>query len=259
MSETGPARRPRGWRLSVPVVLVLAGLLVATSAKAQPGRTVTDTTHSRLADLVAAQQQQVAAAVAAQQQLEQQVQALTSEQAGTNAGVRAQQSAAAALAGPAGLQAATGPAYVVSLDDAPRGAPVATGYPTPTPDDLVVHQQDVQAVVNALWAGGATAMTIMGQRVVSTSAVRCVGNTLLLQGRVYSPPFVVQAIGDPARLAASVRAAPAVQIYEEYVKAYGLRLSTRTLSSITVPAYDGPLDLTHATPISPAPTPTKGP
>ena len=58
----------------------------------------------------------------------------------------------------------------------------------------------MQAVVNALWAGGAEAMTIMGVRVISTSAVRCVGNTLLLHGRVYSPPFVITAIGDPSAM-----------------------------------------------------------
>ncbi len=61
-----------------------------------------------------------------------------------------------------------------------------------SPDDLVVHQQDVQAVVNALWAGGADAVQVMDQRLLSTSAVRCVGNTLLLNGRVYSPPYADQ-------------------------------------------------------------------
>jgi uncharacterized protein YlxW (UPF0749 family) len=56
----------------------------------------------------------------------------------------------------------------VSLDDAPRreGRPLVSD----NPDDLVVHQQDVQAVVNALWAGGAEAMTLMGERIISTSA-----------------------------------------------------------------------------------------
>ena len=61
---------------------------------------------------------------------------------------------------------------------------------------VVVHQQDVQGVVNALWRGGAEAMQIMDQRVISTSAVRCVGNTLLLQGRVSSPPYTITAVGD---------------------------------------------------------------
>ena len=90
----------------------------------------------------------------------------------------------------------------VTLADAPRSADRVLPEGT-SPDDVVVHQQDVQAVVNALWAGGAEAMQIMDQRIVSTSAVRCVGNTLILQGRVYSPPYEITAIGDPERLAQS--------------------------------------------------------
>ena len=69
----------------------------------------------------------------------------------------------------------------------PNATQTATIRPTVAPDDLVVHQQDVQSVVNALWAGGAEAMMIMDQRVVNTSAVRCIGNTLLLQGRRTRP------------------------------------------------------------------------
>ncbi|HEY5334771.1 MAG TPA: DUF881 domain-containing protein [Mycobacteriales bacterium] len=225
------------------------GILLATSARAHPGRSVADTSHDRLADLVAAQQRSADAATAQQRQLRAQVNALASAEAGTDARVATQQAAAAALAGPAGLTPVTGAAYRVSLDDAPKGASVEAGYPDPTPDDLVVHQQDVQGVVNALWAGGARAMTIMDQRVVSTSAVRCVGNTLLLQGRVYSPPFVVTAIRDPARLAAAVDAAPPVQIFRQYVHVYGLRFVTRTLSSVTLPAFDGPLAVSYASPV----------
>src|SRR5262249_50014238 len=119
----------------------------------------------------------------------------TSRLAQSDSSVAAQQDRANQLLGAAGLQAVHGPALTVELNDAPRTA----GESMPqgaTADDLVVHQQDVQAVVNALWAGGAEAMTIMGVRVISTSAVRCVGNTLLLQGRVFSPPFVITAVGD---------------------------------------------------------------
>ena len=99
-------------------------------------------------------------------------------------------------------------AVTVTLDDAPRADQRSDLAAGARPDDLVIHQQDVQGVVNALWAGGAEAMTIMGQRVVATTAVRCVGNTLLLHGRVYSPPFVVTAVGDPARLRARARRRP---------------------------------------------------
>lgn len=55
------------------------------------------------------------------------------------------------------------------------------------PDDLVVHQQDIQAVLNALWSAGAEAVQMQDQRISATSAPRCVGNTLLLDGRTYSP------------------------------------------------------------------------
>ena len=105
----------------------------------------------------------------------------------------------------AGVVPVSGPGLVVTLNDAPRDAavPAQAG-----PDDLVVHQQDVQAVVNALWSGGADAIMLQDQRVISTSAVRCVGNTLILQGRVYSPPYSITAIGDVPKLRAALGATP---------------------------------------------------
>ena len=97
------------------------------------------------------------------------------------------------IATAAGRTEVRGPAIRVTLDDAKlAGGEVPAGA---DPDDYVIHQQDVQSVVNALWAGGAEAMMLQDQRVISTSAVRCVGNTLILQGRVYSPPYVITAIG----------------------------------------------------------------
>jgi uncharacterized protein YlxW (UPF0749 family) len=242
-------RRPAGWRVGVITLLVVAGVLAASSAERRSGSGVTVTTHDSLADLVDTEQRDVGDAQAQQARLQAEVQAETGRQAATDSGVAQARQQGAALEDPAGLLPATGAAYTVSLDDAPKGAPVAAGYPAPTADDLVVHQQDVQAVVNALWAGGATAMTIMGKRLISTSAVRCVGNTLLLEGRVYSPPFVVTAIGDPKALAASVTAAPAVKIYQQYVAVYGLRFAAGDAGTVTLPGYDGAVTLTGVTAI----------
>ena len=131
------------------------------------------------------------------------------------------------------------------LNDAPKrpdgGLPQGV-----RPDDVVVHQQDVQAVVNALWAGGAEAMTIMGVRVSSTSAVRCGGNTLLLGGRVYSPPFEVTAIGDPDRMRAALDASDGVTALREAAAAFGLSYQETTRAEVTLPAYDGSTDLQYA-------------
>jgi uncharacterized protein YlxW (UPF0749 family) len=143
-----------------------------------------------------------------------------------------------------GLRPVTGPAVTVTLDDAP-----ATVAPNGIdPDLLVVHQQDIQAVVNALWSGGAEAMTVQGQRVISTTGIKCVGNTVVLHGVPYAPPYIVAAIGDPARLEAALATAMAVRIYKQYVAAYGLKYDQRTQTRVTFPAHEGSLDLQYATP-----------
>jgi uncharacterized protein YlxW (UPF0749 family) len=142
----------------------------------------------------------------------------------------------------------TGAGLTVTLDDAPTGAINRSypGLPQPTADDLVVHQQDLQAVVNALWAGGATAIQLMDQRIISTSAVRCVGNVLILQARVYSPPYAMTAIGDVSRLSKALSESSAISNYREYVDAYGLGWKVERHARITVPAYSGSLDLRYA-------------
>lgn len=145
---------------------------------------------------------------------------------------------------PVGLTALRGPGLTVSLEDAPRrDGDLPSGA---TPDDVVVHQQDVQAVVNAMWAGGAEAMTIMDVRIVGTSAVRCVGNTLLLHGQVYSPPFVISAVGDVEAMSAQLEAAPGVRAFRAAAEDFGLGYSVETEEDIYIPAYDGPLNLIDA-------------
>src|SRR6476620_9184515 len=146
----------------------------------------------------------------------------------------------------AGLTAVRGPAITVTLSDAPRDSD--GNYPAGVdPDDLVVHQQDVQSVVNALWAGGADAMMIMDQRVVTTSAVRCIGNTLLLQGRTYSPPFLITAIGDATTMSAALDREPGVRLLLQYVDKYHLGYEVTALDEVQLPAYDGPIRMKSAT------------
>ena len=94
------------------------------------------------------------------------------------------------------LPAVHGPGITVTLNDSPLWENmVDSSGSAANINDYVVHQEDVEAVVNALWAGGAESMMIMDQRVLFNSAVICQGNVLLLQGKKYSPPFTVSAIG----------------------------------------------------------------
>ena len=118
--------------------------------------------------------------------------------------------------------------------------------PGARPDDLVIHQSDVQAVVNAMWAAGATGVSVMDQRLIATSAVRCVGNTLLLQGRTYSPPFVVSAVVDSAAAREELAASPQIAVFEQVVDAFGLTYEMRDRPQVELPAYDGALTLQYA-------------
>lgn len=228
----------------MPVVAVLAGLLFATTSQVARGTNlraeVTD-----VSQLIRAEDARNAERTARVGELRAEVDALSQDRGGST---RAKEDTARAdrLAPAAGYAPVTGDALRVTLDDAditadalPEGVSV---------DDVVVHQQDVQAVVNALWRGGATGITVMDQRIISTSAVRCVGNTLILQGRVYSPPFTVTATGDPATLEAELSADPQVQIYLQYVEKVGLGWLVERQGRITLPAYDGSSTLRHARP-----------
>ena len=143
-----------------------------------------------------------------------------------------------------GLTPVTGPAVTVTLDDAPSSV-AANGI---EPDLLVVHQQDIQAVVNAFWSGGAEAMTIQGQRVISTTAVKCVGNTVVLHGIPYGPPYEISAIGDQARLHTALAESEPIQIYQQYVESYGLVFREKSEPKVRFPGHEGSLDLAHAAP-----------
>jgi len=238
-------RLPRGWSLLTPVVLLLAGVLFTTSATTAKGTDLRNDRRPELAGLIAQRKREVADTQARASALRKQIEAQTRSQAGTDGRVADQRARGDALLGDAGLTALRGPGLTVRLDDAPRRSD-GSRPPGARPDDLVVHQQDVQAVVNALWGGGAEAMTIMGVRVISTSAVRCVGNTLLLDGRVYSPPFEITAIGDPAELQRSLDNAEGVRLFKEAAVSFGLGYQVKTETDVTVPAYDGSIALRSA-------------
>jgi uncharacterized protein YlxW (UPF0749 family) len=238
----------RAFRVLVPVVLAIAGLLAATSVATSHGSQLPGQ-RDDLPGLVADRQAAVAKLDRQAAALRTRVDAQTAGSASGNAQVQRARSQEAQAGAQAGLPAVSGPGLTVALDDAPRsarGRALPPGVPAPTPDDLVVHQQDVQAALNGLRAGGAQALSVMGQRVIATTAVRCVGNTLLVNGRVYSPPFVLVAIGDSDRLRAALNAEPGIEIYQQYVAAYGLRLSVTSSTALHLPAYTGAVALLHA-------------
>jgi uncharacterized protein YlxW (UPF0749 family) len=230
------------WRWLVPLVCAGAGMLFATSAHVSRGTELRSPESANLAGLVRAAEQKVAAGSDRLATLQRQVSAATDRAGRDNTAVAAAQARAKPLRAPVGLTAVHGPGLLVVLDDA-HTVPTDAGVDL---NQLVVHQSDLQSVVNALWAGGAEAMTVAGQRIIATSAVRCVGNTLLLNGRVFSPPFPVLAIGPARQMQDSLDHAPGVTLFKQAASYYGLGYTVEAQDSVLLPAYDVPINQTYA-------------
>ena len=237
--------RLSGWGALVPVVALLAGLLFATSGRTAQGTDLRGGDVTELSGLIDQRNAVIARQADQLSDLQRQVERLTGQAATRDGDVAAAQTAGNAGAVSAALVPLTGPGVVITLDDAPT-RPDGSLPVNARPDDLVIHQSDVQAVVNAVWAAAADGVAIMDERLIATSAVRCVGNTLLLQGRTYSPPFVVAAIADASAVRAQLAASPQVAVLQQAVDAYGLTFTVRERPSVSLPAYDGPLDLEYA-------------
>lgn len=232
------------WHTLVPVVTAAAGLLLAASA-VSAGDDPRAGTRTQLPDLIHAQERTVRERTSEVARLRL---ALESRSRSAGGSLSEAQQAVDEAGETAGLVPVAGAGVSVTLDDSPRDALDPALPPGTEPDDLVVHEQDLQGVVNALWAGGAEAVQVMDQRLVATSAVRCAGNVLFLHGRTYAPPFTVRALGDPARLQAALAAEPSVQVYRDYVARVGLRYEEQ-VGEFSLPGFEGPLRLTAATPL----------
>jgi uncharacterized protein YlxW (UPF0749 family) len=247
----GPARAgARGWsawRVVTPAVALVCGGLFVVSAVNSQGTDLRPGRYTDLASLAGSERKDY-------QDLENQVAALQKQvteltNAVPDATVRRARDEADALRRPAGLTAVTGAGVSITLSDAPRDLVENT---TLNPNRLVVHQQDIQAVVNALWAGGAQAVTVAGQRIVSTTGIKCSGSTVLLQGVPYPQPFVIQAVGDQPSLLGAVDESSYLQFYRRDAADPEISVgwSLKTSDAVKAPAYKGLLDLTYAVPLA---------
>ena len=245
--RAGASARGRSWRVLTPLVALLSGLLLAVSANSSQG---TDLRPGRYTDLASLVRQENAD----YQALERRIRALNADVerlSGSvdNLEVRRWRQRVAALRDPAGLEPREGPGVVVTLSDAPADVINST---TQNLNLLVVHQQDIQAVVNAMWSGGATAVTIQGQRVVSTTGIKCEGNSVMLQGLPYAQPYVIRAVGPVDQLSASIDGDSYLQAYREDAASPDISVgwSMGVDDDIRAPAYDGLLSMTYARPLS---------
>lgn len=145
----------------------------------------------------------------------------------------------------AGLSALHGPGLTVLLHDGTdpnSSADQSLGW--------TIHYQDLQDIVNLLWASGAEAIAVNGQRIVPSTAFHYAGVNLLVNNASrLSPPYTVIALGDPPALANGVGNPDQLAELKSRSRIYGLGLSWLRSTRLSVPAYDATFLMKYAQPI----------
>ena len=103
----------------------------------------------------------------------------------------------------AGTLPVRGPGVIVILKDSPKVNSSLVSQERLS--DYIVHDRDVREVVNELFAAGAEAVSVNGQRLVGNSSIRCVGPVVRVNSTPIAVPFVIKAIGDPDALESALK------------------------------------------------------
>jgi len=120
-----------------------------------------------------------------------------------------------------------GRGVVVTLNDAPARDPDMD------PNELIIHDGDISAVLNELKAAGAQAISINDERILATSKQICAGPTILINRNRYPVPYVIKAIGDPDLLSQALEESEAVVI----MRLYNIRVDIKKEDEIIIPRF----------------------
>ncbi len=138
----------------------------------------------------------------------------------------------------AGLLPVEGPGVIVTMNDSKKPA-----MPDEDPNAYIIHDDDINSVVNELFAAGAEAISINGQRVVATTEVRCTGPTISINGVRMAPPIIMHAIGDPQTLEAGLKTRGGIV---DNLGLWGIEVIVRQVQSVEVPGYAGSTSFRYA-------------
>ena len=140
----------------------------------------------------------------------------------------------------AGTVAVRGRGVVVRLDNSNRqpASPDQAGA-------YLIHDADLQLVINGLFAAGAEALDVNGSRVVATTPVRAAGDTIVVNFRPLSPPYVVEAIGADRERFDDTEIA---RRFKRWSTLFGLGYRVEEKDDITVEAFTGRVGIRVARP-----------
>lgn len=240
--DSDPVRPFRRKRIAPYVAVALLGFSLVIAVRAAPPGP--RGAQGRLIDLIAAEDRRSQKLRTQLDALRSELEALEQSISSRTGGFQDLQRTLTGLGAFAGTAAVRGPGLRIELRDS-----TLRESPTGDPNDLVIHEQDIQAVVNALWAGGAEAMAVNGERITATTAVRCVGNTLLLHGTAYAPPYQIDAIGSADRMARAMEADDLIVRFKILAEEFRLGFDVRTRGELVLAAFSNVPRFAAASPL----------
>ena len=229
--EASPGPREPRTGLAALVILGLFGLLVATAAVQTSRNAVDDADgHRELATQITARSAKVDARRNQVTELRAEVERLNTQYLDATTQGRQLSTRLSRLGMQVGVTAVTGPGVKVVVDDNPQA----------TDSTQRVLDKDLAKLANGLWAAGAEAISVNGQRLGNLGAIRHAGSAITVNGRSLSSPYTVFAIGDrnsiPARFVETGHGAA----WLDYQAAYGLQFDMTSEESLTLPAANSP-------------------
>lgn len=138
-----------------------------------------------------------------------------------------------------GATAVHGPGVKLVVDDAKEASSGGGDDPRETADFSDtgrVRDRDMQRVVNGLWAAGAEAVSVNGQRLTALSAIRAAGDAILVDNRPLVPPYTVLAVGDGKRLSTRFQNGADGLYLKALEDNYGIRATIAVESDLRLPA-----------------------
>lgn len=110
--------------------------------------------------------------------------------------------------------------------------------------DSLVHDSDVLTVVNELKAAGAEAISVNGQRIIASSAIRCVGPVIQVNYQKVAAPFTIKAIGNAQYLESALNIKNGVA---DLLREIGIGVKITREKDVKIAKYDGTFNFKDAT------------
>jgi uncharacterized protein YlxW (UPF0749 family) len=239
--------RNNPWVTPVTMMALILGALLAVSLKTQQSIRSTSLPSNRFSGLAAAyrdQQEQLKMANEEISKLRERTTQYENEMASASEKTRLLNNALQEAKFLAGLTPVEGPGIEVVLQDSKKRPPANSPIDI---ENYIIHDSDLQRVVNELHAAGAEAVSINGQRIIATTAIRCVGPTIQVNGIALSSPYVIQAIGDPDTLIGALNLPQGVLTDIQAIDPNMVKVTKK--NNIQIPAYTGSLVFRYAKPV----------